>query len=226
MRFICPSCSAELYAPEEEARGGAIRCPECSEVIGFDKTTSILVPKLKNTLATGNSRAETRSLKSLFSESSRTMTLILNGSIVTYLLGIFWPLMTIKKKIFGFSFKGETVSLASGLVGLVGKGDILLFLILFTFSIAFPIGKLIVLFRLWHHPYARGRYDQLAHRLAVFGKWSMLDVIVVGLLVVIVKIEGMVSVEVHAGVYFFALSVILTMLTTAWIGKMLAKRAA
>ena len=68
------------------------------------------------------------------------------------------------------------------------------------------------------------RCGELAHRLAVFGKWSMLDVIVVGILVVVVKIEGMVSVKVHAGVYFFAASVILTMITTAWIGKMLATR--
>lgn len=152
------------------------------------------------------------------------MNLLLFGSVVTYLIGITWPLMTIEKKIIGFPFKGDAVSLAGGIVTLFYKGDLLLFLILFAFSIAFPVGKLIVLFRLWHHPYAKDRCDQLAHRLAVFGKWSMLDVIVVGLLVVVVKIEGMVSVKVHAGVYFFATSVILTMITTAWIGKMLAKR--
>ena len=52
----------------------------------------------------------------------------------------------------------------------------------------------------------------------------MLDVMVVGLLVVIVKIRGMVAVNVHAGLYLFAVSVILTMLMTASIGKMLATR--
>ena len=71
---------------------------------------------------------------------------------------------------------------------------------------------------------AADRCEELAHRLAVFGKWSMLDVMVVGLLVVIVKIRGMVAVNVHAGVYLFAVSVILTMLMTASIGKMLATR--
>lgn len=225
MRFTCPHCSAKLSTSNEGAKHGSIRCPGCKRIFQLDEAFNSLNPQTDalNIPASGaNSRA---SLKSLFPDAAQKMNLLLYGSVVTYLIGIIWPLMTIEKKII-IPFKGDTVSLVSGIVKLFYNGDVLLFLILFAFSIAFPVGKLIVLFRLWHHPYAKDRSGQLAHRLAVFGKWSMLDVIVVGLLVVIVKIEGMVSVEVHAGVYFFATSVILTMLTTAWIGKMLTKRGA
>ena len=42
----------------------------------------------------------------------------------------------------------------------------------------------------------------------------MLDVIVVGLLVVILKLGDLVEVRIHAGIYFFAASVVMTMLIT------------
>lgn len=224
MRFTCPHCSANLSASEEDARHRPIRCPGCRTIFhpGGTSGSTASQPKAPNTPPAGVNAG--KSLNSLFPGNAHKMGWLLYGSITTYLIGIIWPLMTIEKKILGFPFKGDTISLLGGIVKLFFNGDLLLFLILFTFSIAFPVGKLIVLFRLWHHPYQKERCGELAHRLAVFGKWSMLDVIVVGLLVVVVKIEGMVSVKVHAGVTFFAASVILTMITTAWIGKMLATR--
>ena len=142
-------------------------------------------------------------------------------SATAYLAGVFWPMLTIQKKIIGIPLGSNSVSLASGLVDLIGKGDIPLFALIFVFSIAFPVAKLVVLFRLWVHPFAASRAHALAHRLAVFGKWSMLDVLVVGMLVAVVKIRGMVEVEVHLGIYFFAFSVILSMLATSAIGRML-----
>lgn len=224
MRFSCPSCSAELYTSDEEEKRSAIRCPDCSTVIQPDEASGAQVSQPQTHPTKTPVSKVAGSLKSLFPGNSRRMNLLLYGSVFTYLIGIIWPLMTIEKKLIGIPIKGETVSLLSGLIALFDKGDVLLFLIIFTFSIAFPIGKLIVLYRLWYHPYTKDRCGQLTHRLAVFGKWSMLDVMVVGLLVVIVKIKGMVSVQVHAGVYFFAVSVITTMILSAWIGKMLASR--
>ncbi|MCB1087321.1 MAG: paraquat-inducible protein A [Verrucomicrobiae bacterium] len=222
MRFSCPTCNADLHISEAQAGRGKARCPDCDTIVELGNASSN--PAV--TISTKSRSGSAESLKSIFPGAVGEMSLLLYGSVLAYLLGIVWPLMTIEKKIFGFPFSGDTVSLLSGIAALFSKGDVFLFLILFTFSIAFPVGKFIVLFRLWYHPYAKDRCSQLAHRLAVFGKWSMLDVIVVGLLVVIVKIRGLVSVHVHAGVYFFAASVILTMLTSAWIGKMLEKRGA
>ena len=224
MRFTCPHCSAKLSTSDEDARHNSIRCPGCKRIFQLNEPLNALTPQAEAGITPDSGAKSRASLRSLFPKNARKIELSLYGSIATYLIGIFWPIMTIEKMIIGIPFKGDTVSLVSGMVTLFYKGDLLLFLILFTFSIAFPVGKLIVLFRLWHHPYAKDRCGQLAHRLAVFGKWSMLDVFVVGLLVVIVKIKGMVSVEVHAGVYFFAISVILTMITTAWISRMLTKR--
>ncbi len=228
MNFACPNCSTTIH-PGADLRGRqALRCPDCKVMIQLMDgvvMSSGISPGCKPDKA--EERHQTpgaASLKSLFSERAQIMSAGLIASTLAYVLGIFWPLMTIEKSIFGFKFSGETVSLVSGLAALFDKGDVFLFLIVFFFSIAFPVGKLVVLFRLWNHPYTADRCEELAHRLAVFGKWSMLDVMVVGLVVVIVKIRGMVAVNVHAGVYLFAVSVILTMLITASIGKMLATR--
>jgi paraquat-inducible protein A len=228
MSFFCPNCSTAIH-PGSDLRGRqAVRCPDCRSTIQIIDGVVISSGISRG----GNpSKAPERprtsgaaSLETLFPDKAKIMSAGLTVSILAYVLGILWPLMTIEKSILGFKFSGETVSLVSGLADLFARGDVFLFLIVFVFSIAFPVGKLVVLFRLWHHPYTADRCEALAHRLAVFGKWSMLDVMVVGLLVVIVKIRGMVAVNVHAGLYLFAVSVILTMLMTASIGKMLATR--
>jgi paraquat-inducible protein A len=229
MSFACPNCSTTIH-PGADLRGQqALRCPDCKVMIQLTDGTVVrsgISQGGKPDMAKERRQTSgTASLKSLFPDKARIMSAGLFAATLAYVLGIFWPLMTIEKSIFGIKFSGETVSLVSGLAALCAKGDVFLFLIVFFFSIAFPVGKLIVLFRLWNHPYTADRCEELAHRLAVFGKWSMLDVMVVGLLVVIVKIRGMVAVNVHAGVYLFAMSVILTMLLTASIGTMLATRS-
>jgi paraquat-inducible protein A len=53
------------------------------------------------------------------------------------------------------------------------------------------------------------------HLMHQYGKWSMLDVFVVALLVVAVKLGAVASVETHYGLYAFGSAVLLTMVITA-----------
>ena len=142
---------------------------------------------------------------------------------VTFLLGLFWPLLTIKKHvswwIITFIDERNTVSLASGLRDLLKAGHLLLFGIIFLFSVAFPVTKLGLCSYIWYQGVSQSQKERWIHWLAVAGKWSMLDVMVVSLLVVILKLGDLVDVQVHLGVLFFAVSVILSMLITAEIGK-------
>ena len=55
------------------------------------------------------------------------------------------------------------------------------------------------------------RYIKLMHD---YGRWAMLDVMVVAVLIVASKLSVLASVEVHVGLYVFGLSVILVMLLT------------
>jgi paraquat-inducible protein A len=110
-------------------------------------------------------------------------------SFLTLAIGIFAPVMTFKKLIF--------------------------FLIIFVFAILFPVVKIFLLglihyFRLW----PQEKMKKLLHYLSLVSKWSMLDVFIVALLVVIVRLGITGKVEVRWGLYVFAVSVILSTLAT------------
>jgi paraquat-inducible protein A len=55
--------------------------------------------------------------------------------------------------------------------------------------------------------------------LSHYGKWSMLDVFVVALLLVIVKLGVLATVQVHYGIYMYALAGLLIMLCTTIINN-------
>jgi paraquat-inducible protein A len=124
--------------------------------------------------------------------------------------------MTFKKLIF---YK-NTFSIHSGLVALFKEGEYILFLIIFVFTILFPVVKIIFLalihyFRFW----PQEKRKKLLHYLSLVSKWSMLDVFIVALLVVIIRLGITGRVEVRWGIYVFAASVILSTLATQRLGR-------
>lgn len=60
--------------------------------------------------------------------------------------------------------------------------------------------------------------------VSVLGKWSMLDVFVVALLVCAVKVNGVVSMEVRWGLHCFCLSVLLG-LGVSWLTTQVFSRS-
>lgn len=53
-----------------------------------------------------------------------------------------------------------------------------------------------------------------------YGKWSMLDVFVVGIMVVMVKIRGMIDIELRYGFYIFTCAVLMTMVLTTLVSRL------
>ena len=47
-----------------------------------------------------------------------------------------------------------------------------------------------------------------------YGRWAMLDVMVVAILIVTVKLGAIASIQVHAGLYVFGIAVLLIMFIT------------
>lgn len=112
----------------------------------------------------------------------------------------------------------NTYSVLSGAWELFESNEIFLAVVIVLFSVAFPCAKLVSLFILCHGGAECSRELHFkAH--AFLGKWSMLDVFGIALLVVSLKLGDMVNVEIHSGVYFFAASVILTMILTQVLHK-------
>lgn len=127
------------------------------------------------------------------------------------LVGVFSPMLTMSK----FYIFENSFSVAGGIVQLVTEGKWLLALIILLFSVLLPLFKLLFLFLVSRAAQPVGakrrRYLQLMHD---YGRWAMLDVMVVAVLIVTVKLGAVASVEVHWGLYVFAAAVGLIMWLT------------
>ncbi len=135
------------------------------------------------------------------------MDFLLWASWMTFGIGIAAPVMTFKR----FMIFKHTFSILSGLRTLWQEGEILLFLIIGVFSVLFPAAKILLMSGIWYmRPFSDLTSDRLLHHLGWTCRWSMLDVYVVALLVVIVRLGALGRVQVHWGIYVFALSVILS----------------
>ncbi len=151
------------------------------------------------------------------------VNLLLLAALGLLFYGLQAPILTLEK----FYFFSNTVSLLSALEQLAQQAQWGLFVLVGTFSVLFPVIKNLVLLLVWNLDPADGeRHRRHLRWLSVYGKWSMLDVFVVALLVVSVKLGSLAQVKVEGGIYAFAASIILTMLLSAWIGAHADERAA
>ena len=132
--------------------------------------------------------------KSFSSQSKGTIwgnifiNLLLWISLFTLAIGIFAPVMTFKKLL----FYRNTFSIHSGLVTLFNEGEYILFLIIFVFTILFPVVKIVLLFLIHYFRFwSLEKRKRFLHYLSIVSKWSMLDVFIVALLVVIVRWESL-----------------------------------
>ena len=127
---------------------------------------------------------------------------------VLLVIGFFAPLFTLSK----FFIFNNTVSLFSVLQELWYERYISLFVLIGLFSVLFPIVKLAFIFYVqFSSTLNRGKHKKVVHWLEWFGKWSMLDVFIVAILVVSIKLGSIANVTVHYGVYIFAGAVLLMM---------------
>ncbi|MBU0499895.1 MAG: paraquat-inducible protein A [Gammaproteobacteria bacterium] len=157
------------------------------------------------------------SLRRRFPLQARVLNPLLLAAGGLLAVGVFAPLMTLEK----FLIFTNEVSLYSGLRDLWVDREWFLFILIGLFSILFPLLKLLLLAAAVNLP--GDRHHGPLHWLEAIGKWSMLDVFVVALLVVSVKLRGMASVQVQYGSYAFAVAVLLTMLLSRWV-QLLAGR--
>ncbi len=138
-------------------------------------------------------------------------------SIVFLIIGLLAPIFTISKLI----IIKNTFSILSGIQQLIENEQWFLFFIITSFSIILPIVKIIILSLLVSHKIDSSqknkKYLDWIHRI---GKWSMLDVFVIAILIVGVKLGPVVDIEMEFGLYAFSVSVILVMIITSQIVKL------
>ena len=110
------------------------------------------------------------------------------------------------------------VSIAGGIATLLSEGEYIIGLVILIFSILFPIGKLCILWAIAQTKHSQISQTGLAKLIDRLGKFSMLDVFVLALLVIALKrLPGGSRIELGIGVYLFGASVLLSMLVPIWL---------
>lgn len=107
---------------------------------------------------------------------------------------------------------GETYTVSEALTSLASSGLWVLATLVFVFSIIFPLAKTLaaaVIFRIGNKASTRS-----VHLMAFLGKWSMLDVFLVALLIALTQLSELKSLEPRLGLYLFAGGVILNNIAT------------
>lgn len=122
--------------------------------------------------------------------------------------GLFMPIISIKQLI----FKTDTFSVLTGMRSLWTEHQKILAAIVFLFSIVFPIVKLTCLTGIWFGRYSDEAREKVLSWFDVLGKWSMLDVFIVAITIVIAKISAVLDARARPGIYVFAASIALSIL--------------
>lgn len=177
----CHSCSMVVRRP---ALTGAplVRCPRCGARLHHRKSDSI----------------------------HSTWALVI-AALIFYLPANLLPIT-----ITTYLGSAQRDTILSGVIYFMHTGSWGIALIIFVASVVVPITKLIVLcglllsvtFRCRWRPKERSRLYRMTE---VVGRWSMLDVFVVTVLVSLVRLGYLTTIEAGPGVIYFAAVVVITM---------------
>ena len=142
------------------------------------------------------------------------------GFAVSGLLLVFgWllPVMTVETL---YIFE-DRISIMGALMTLVDEGEILLFAVIFLFTVAFPLAKLGLAYLAWHDmPRQSSRAERHIGWIEGLGKWSMLDVFAAALLIVVLKLSAVSEVSVEVGLYVFIAAVVASMILVRRIARL------
>jgi paraquat-inducible protein A len=137
------------------------------------------------------------------------LPLVLFAATLSLGLGLVLPLVRVDR-LFVFTDEPSLLAIVSGLWA---EGETLLSLVIALFSIAFPCLKLGLL----HVAAYSG--EHAGHRIPAWfralSNWSMLDVVLVALVIFAAKTSGVATALTQPGLWFFAISAVLTAAASA-----------
>lgn len=131
--------------------------------------------------------------------------------------GLFLPALAVRR-----FFVTDSFSIVDGVLAFAGRGDWFLFAVVGLFSVVVPLLKIALSLWAWHElprrpPLAR----RLVGWLSALAKWSMLDVFVIAITVLVIDGSLVDSADVGPGVVLFAAAVL-----TSAVALGLLRRAA
>lgn len=180
-QLIACECCGQLARVPEQV-DGKIACPTCHEPLESRRPNSL----------------------------SRTWALVLTGFLL-YIPANVYPVMTLN--VLG---NAQTDTIMTGVVELFQSGMWAIALLVLCASILVPLMKLIGLAYLLLS-IQRGKTNRLQDRsrlyrmIELIGRWSMLDVFLVSILIAVVNLGQIASISPEPGAVFFAAVVVVTM---------------
>jgi len=109
----------------------------------------------------------------------------------------------------------KAVSLVGGIVAMLGQGELLVGIVLLVFSLVFPFAKLVFLLIATSSllPVPKPLRHRLHDIAAATGKYSLLDVLVVAILIVAIKMRGVAEIRIASGTVLFCVAIFLSILS-------------
>lgn len=179
--FNCHSCSLLVRQPSFPGQA-RVKCPRCGARLHLRKPNSLV----------------------------RTWALVI-AALILYI-----PANLLPVTITTYLGSNQSDTIISGVLYFMRTGSWGIALIIFVASIVVPIAKLVVLSGLLVTVQRRSRWrpeerTRLYRITELVGRWSMLDVFVVAVLVALVRLGYLTTIEAGVGIVYFAAVVVVTM---------------
>jgi len=186
------------YCRNSAARKGLANCHSCSLV---SPVSAIKCPRCQTEL-------HLRKPMNL----QLTMAYLVTA-LLLYIPANLWPMMVTEKL-----GQIEYNTILGGIVLLWQEGSQLIAVIVFIASVLVPIIKFIILFMLcfsvyFSHALCPSKRLKLYRLTELIGRWSMVDIFVVAILVALIQLDHLLNVQPGSGTIAFAAVVILTIMS-------------
>jgi len=156
--------------------------------------------------------------ESASSRAQRSVPWLLGAAFALFAAGVFFPFFHVTK----FWLFDDAVSVVAGIMTLFREGEYFLFAVLTLFTLVFPSAKLGMLAIIWTERQHNLTCVQHLHQwVEHLGKWSMLDVFVVAILIVAMKSASVAEIHIGIGLYLFTFSVVATQVASALVARQL-----
>lgn len=155
----------------------------------------------------------------------RTWAFLIVG-LLAYIPANIYPIMITK------SFSGNSSdTIFTGVIALAQSGSLFVAIVVFVASVCIPVAKFVIIaglaLSLHFQMTMSEKTRHVLHAITEFiGRWSMIDVFVVAVLVALIQLGTILTIEPGAGINAFAVSVVFTMFSATsldprliWDGK-------
>ena len=176
-------------------------CGLVHRVRPLDAEQSAQCLRCNSTIDTGR-RSGTRS-------SARSLAAAI-GALVLYFPAILFPILEIDK--LGHH---HVTSLLGGTIDLLQHGNLFVGIVVLVFSILLPLAKLIALIELSYVEVMKQQHRAWTYRIVEWtGRWSVMDVLLLALLVALVKLGDIVSFQLGPAVIAFVMCVVMSLIAS------------